>query len=81
MAQTLVQLDAPAGPARAGGRPVQHGAERLAVGSGFTVGVLGGVIGVHWSLGISAGILLLLCFRILTYLGPRRRAVPASVGG
>src|SRR5581483_2109777 len=51
----------------------------LRVGSGFTVGIMGGMIGIHWSLGLSALIMLLLAWRILTYLGPRRRA-PARVG-
>ena len=81
MAQTIVQLEA---PADLRGRVVglfNMAQQGLRVGSGFTVGVLGGLIGIHWSLGISAGILLLLSFRILTYLGPRRRAVPAGVGG
>jgi hypothetical protein len=30
--------------------------------SGITVGLLGSVIGIHWSLGISAAILLMLLF-------------------
>ncbi len=58
MAQTLVQLLAP---------PQQRGRvigvfnmaqQGLRVGSGVTVGVLGGYVGVHWSLGGSALLLL-----------------------
>jgi MFS family permease len=81
MAQTIVQLEA---PADLRGRVVglfNMAQQGLRVGSGFTVGVLGGLIGIHWSLGISAAILLLLAFRILTYLGPRHRAAPVGLGG
>ena len=69
MAQTLAQLLAP---------PDQRGRvvglfnmaqSGLKVGSGFTVGVLGGMIGIHWSLGISAVALLLLVGRIWQFLG------------
>ena len=54
MAQTIVQLEAPShirGKALGLFSTAQMG---LQVGSGFTVGVLGAVIGVHWSLGLSA---------------------------
>jgi predicted MFS family arabinose efflux permease len=66
-AQTIVQLEAP--PAIRGRAlglfsTAQMG---LQVGSGITVGVLGAVIGVHWSLGLSAltlavGTLVLLAY-------------------
>jgi MFS family permease len=80
MAQTLVQLLAP---------PDQRGRvvglfnmahNGLKVGSGVTVGVLGGAIGIHWSLGLSAVALLLLIGRLWTFLGPgatERARLPA----
>jgi MFS family permease len=69
MAQTLAQLLAPADQR---GRVVglfnlaQNG---LKVGSGVTIGLLGSVIGIHWSLGLSAVVLLLLVGRLLQFLG------------
>ena len=78
MAQTIVQLDA---PTRIRGRALglfsmaQMG---LQVGSGLTVGVLGAVIGVHWSLGLSAltlaaATLILLAFVRHNAVGSARR--------
>jgi len=58
MAQTLVQLEA---PPQIRGRLIGlfHMASLgLRAFSGVTVGVVGGLIGVHWSLGLSAMILL-----------------------
>jgi MFS family permease len=55
--QTIVQLRAPAADR---GRVVGvygMSANGLRAGSGFTVGLLGAVIGVHWSLGFSAAAL------------------------
>jgi MFS family permease len=55
--QTIVQLEAPAADR---GRVIGlYGvsANGLRVGSGFTVGLLGAVIGIHLSLGLSAGAL------------------------
>jgi MFS family permease len=56
--QTLVQLMAP--PAKRGQVIGLYGmsANGLRFGSGFSVGLLGGLIGVHWSLGVSS---LTLC--------------------
>jgi MFS family permease len=74
MAQTLAQLLAPADQR---GRVVglfnmaQNG---LKVGSGFTIGVLGGVIGIHWSLALSALALFLLIGRLWQYLGRSKAA-------
>jgi MFS family permease len=76
MAQTIVQLEAP--PAIRGRAlglfsTAQMG---LQVGSGLTVGVLGAVIGVHRSLGLSALTLAAATLVLLTYV--KRRGV-ASV--
>ncbi len=80
IAQTLVQLEA---PANRRGRVVglfnmsQLG---LRVGSGMTIGVLGGFIGIHASLGLSAGALLIVCLGLLAWTssGMRRRARSAA---
>jgi MFS family permease len=78
MAQTLVQLLAPA-PLR--GRVVglfnmaQLG---LRVGSGVTVGVLGTVIGIHWALGLSAMALLVLTLALLPFVLAREHAPAAA---
>jgi MFS family permease len=56
--QTVVQLEAPANDR---GRVIgvyNVSANGLRAGSGFTVGLLGAAIGVHWSLGTSAAALL-----------------------
>jgi MFS family permease len=56
--QTIVQLRAPAADR---GRVIglyNMSASGLRAGSGFTVGLLGAVIGIHWSLGLSAAALL-----------------------
>jgi MFS family permease len=55
--QTIVQLRAPSAER---GRVVgvyNMSANGLRAGSGFTVGLLGAAVGVHWSLGLSAGTL------------------------
>jgi MFS family permease len=67
MAQTLVQLLAP--PALRG-RVVglfNMASLGLRVGSGMTVGLLGSVIGIYWSLGLSAGALLLVALGLLIF--------------
>jgi hypothetical protein len=53
----------------------------LQVGAGFTVGVLGAVIGVHWSLGLSAAVLLVATLGLLLFVERRRpdEAVERSV--
>jgi MFS family permease len=69
IAQTLAQL---LPPAEERGRVVglfslaQSG---LKVGSGVTVGLLGSVIGIHWSLALAALVLLLFVGRLGQYLG------------
>jgi len=58
MAQSLVQLEA---PVESRGRLIglfNTSLNGLRVGSGFSVGFLGAAIGIHWSLGLSAAVLL-----------------------
>ncbi|MBV8535890.1 MAG: MFS transporter [Alphaproteobacteria bacterium] len=60
MAQTLVQINA---PAEIRGRVLglyAMGALGLRAFAGVTIGVMGGVLGIHWSLALSAGMLLAL---------------------
>jgi len=73
MAQTLVQLQA---PAHIRGRVIglyQMGALGMRAFSGVTIGVAGGLIGVHWSLALSAMALLavILCLSAFTLRGVR----------
>ena len=60
MAQTLVQVNA---PAQVRGRVIglfAMSALGLRAFSGLTVGLGGSVIGIHWSLAISAAVLLVI---------------------
>jgi MFS family permease len=74
LAQTLVQLEAPADRR---GRVVglfsmaQNG---LRVGSGVTIGVLGTAVGIHASLGWSALVTLAVCVALLLLASDRRVA-------
>jgi MFS family permease len=73
MAQTLVQLEAP--PAERG-RVVglfSLSNNGLRVGSGITVGILGAVIGIHWSLALSAIAFLVVGVALLGYASDRAR--------
>ena len=36
--------------------------------SGFTVGILGSFIGIHWSLGLSTGLLLVVTLVLLAFV-------------
>lgn len=47
----------------------------LRVGSGFSVGFLGAVVGINWSLGLSAALLLSIVVVLALRL---RRAEPAA---
>jgi MFS family permease len=80
-AQTIVQLEAP-GPIRGSVIGLFNMAQQgLRIGSGVTVGVLGSVLGVHWSLGLSAAGLLLLTLGLLIHLRyPRRGGTAAGLG-
>lgn len=73
MAQTLVQLRAP-GQLR--GRLIglfNMSSNGLKAFSGVTVGVVGGLIGIHWSLGISAMTLLAVTLALFAFSIPGRR--------
>jgi MFS family permease len=76
--QTVVQLRAPAADR---GRVIGlYGvsASGLRAGSGFTVGLLGAVIGVHWSLGLSAAALCAGTVVAGGYALRSRETVPAA---
>jgi hypothetical protein len=73
--QTVVQLLAP--PAERGRVIGVYGmsANGLRAGSGFTVGLFGAAVGVHWSLGLSAAALCVGTAVAAWYaLGGRARA-------
>ena len=66
MSQTLVQLHA---PAEKRGRII--GVFSMAslgtrMFSGFSVGILGQMVGIHWSLAISAGLILVLIMTLMS---------------
>ena len=68
MAQTLVQVRA---PAAVRGRVIglyAMSALGMRTFSGVTVGLGGSVVGIHWSLALSAGVLLVLTL-LLYFLG------------
>ncbi len=67
MAQTLVQLHAPA-PIRGRviGLYILSGLGMRAF-SGVTVGIIGGLIGIHWSLALSAMALLAVIIGLLAF--------------
>jgi MFS family permease len=77
--QTVVQLEAPAADR---GRVIGvygMSANGLRAGSGFTVGLLGAAIGVHWSLGFSAAALTLGTLIAAGYALRGRTANPAHL--
>jgi MFS family permease len=74
MAQTLVQLQA---PSRLRGRLIglfNTSNNGLKAFSGVTVGVVGGLIGIHWSLALSAMILLAVTIALYAFVIPGRGA-------
>jgi MFS family permease len=74
MAQTLVQILA---PPELRGRLIglfNMSNNGLKAFSGVTVGVVGGLIGIHWSLGLSAMILLAVTIALFAFTVPARRA-------
>ncbi len=79
MAQTMVQLNA---PREIRGRVIglynmsHHGLRSF---SGVTVGIGGSFIGIHWSLGLSAALLLVVTLGLLVLV--MRTAAPAAAEG
>jgi len=79
MAQTLVQLMA---PAHLRGRIIgvfvmaQSG---LQTGSGATIGLLGAVVGVHWSLGLSGVAVFIASAWLFLYTRSAMRSRPLAV--
>ncbi|MCX7310942.1 MAG: MFS transporter [Alphaproteobacteria bacterium] len=72
MAQTLVQLNA---PAEIRGRVVglfNMAGLGMRAFSGVTVGIGGAAIGIHWSLGLSAAVLLAFLFLVYRRVGNNR---------
>ena len=72
IAQTIVQLEA---PTHLRGRLIglfSMSAFGLRAFSGVTVGVIGGLIGIHWSLAISAMALMAVTFALLAFASPAR---------
>ena len=67
MAQTLVQIHAP--PALRGRLIGLYNlsANGLRAFSGVTIGVLGSLIGIHWSLALSSMVLLAACIALLGF--------------
>jgi MFS family permease len=66
-AQTLVQLLA---PSEKRGRVVgvyNMASSGLRAGSGLSIGLVGGWIGIHWSLGLSAAILVVTVIGLVIY--------------
>jgi MFS family permease len=78
MAQSLVQLHAPA-PIR--GRVIglySVAALGLRTFSGITIGIAGGFIGIHWSLSLSAIVLLAILAVLFAILAPQRATPEGS---
>jgi MFS family permease len=78
MAQTLVQLQA---PTQLRGRLIglfNMSNNGLRAFSGVTVGVVGGLIGIHWSLALSAMILLAVTVALFALFIPGRAAADAG---
>jgi MFS family permease len=73
IAQTIVQLEA---PANLRGRLIglfSMSAYGLRAFSGLTVGVIGGLIGVHWSLALSSLILLAVTVALFAFVSQDQR--------
>ena len=78
MAQSLVQLHA---PAAIRGRVIglySVAALGLRTFSGITIGIAGGIIGIHWSLALSAIALLIILAFLFAVLAPQRATPTGS---
>jgi MFS family permease len=80
IAQTLVQLRAPSGKRGQVIGVYGMSANGLRAGSGFTVGLLGSALGVHWSLGLSAAGLVVGTALLLAYVLRANRRTAAALG-
>ena len=81
MAQALVQLES---PVEMRGRVIglfNMSLNGLRIGSGVTVGFLGAVIGIHWSLGLSATVLILAIVPVVLYANGRPVAEELALTG
>ncbi len=81
MAQTLVQLFA---PLHLRGRLLglfSMSGLGFRTFSGVTVGMLGSLIGIHWSLGLSSGALLVVTIALLAFMGPSDREESSTAAG
>ena len=74
MAQTLVQINAPPAKARRPSDDMLNSPITRPRIAGVTVGLLGGMIGIHWSLALSALALLVLAGAMLAWQSGRARA-------
>ena len=78
IAQTIVQLEA---PMHLRGRLIglfSMSAFGLRAFSGVTVGVIGGLIGIHWSLALSSMVLLAVTLALFGFAQQRRPVVEAG---
>ncbi|MDH3444126.1 MAG: MFS transporter, partial [Deltaproteobacteria bacterium] len=78
MAQTLVQLEA---PTQLRGRLIglfNTSNNGLRAFSGVTVGVVGGLIGIHWSLALSTMVLLAVTVMLFAFVIPGRKTEISS---
>jgi MFS family permease len=81
MAQALVQLEAPLESRGILIGLFNTSLNGMRVGSGFTVGFFGAIVGIHWSLGLSAALLLALVVVLAVRLGRAgREAESVPVG-
>src|SRR5579859_6974864 len=77
-AQTLVQLLAPSDKR---GRVVgvyNMASSGLRAGSGLSIGLVGGLIGIHWSLGVSAGTLVVIVIGLIAYTAHAAAQLPVA---
>ena len=79
MSQALVQMEAPEANRGAIIGLFNTSINGMRVGSGLTVGFVGAIVGVHWSLGLAAAILLASMLWLLTYVKGARVSSHAPV--
>lgn len=80
IAQTLVQLLAPVDKRGRVLGVYNMASSGLKAGSGLSIGLVGGLIGIHWSLGLSALTLAILVVGLLVYVlraASERAAAPS----